>query len=464
MSLSPQKLRAHINALPLSCPNSLNFYYLHGFLSAVIAAPEPILPSHWLAILLGPNAEIDDESTPALSQLALQLSEQPIALPSQCRVPRDNPLAAFDGQSPLHQWAKGFELALPLLSDQFDPEDPGMQQTFAAFASYGSLFANLESIRQHFIDSGQSESELAMELPQVRRQLTTVLNECRGVFQQQHFAVSDEQEPLLEALTLFSQQLAPELISLIANKPKACQLATEELQLFLDAPQIDAETPGYLGHWHSLMLLAHHQQGPESKAQIEHLLALNWQQGSPVYELFGGNLGRLAGLLAQLYAQQPGHLMAWAKHSGLSELARAMTLLALYQLRQTKLLTAARWQEAVAPLLDAKQKSKPTQWQQWLHAMLKLSEPSSETAGWLSQADSLWGEPAPLPTLKLWHGAETAIRELHQECVNQGWQSPTAPEDVIEPAQQATHSVVKAGRNDPCPCGSGQKFKRCCGR
>lgn len=22
--------------------------------------------------------------------------------------------------------------------------------------------------------------------------------------------------------------------------------------------------------------------------------------------------------------------------------------------------------------------------------------------------------------------------------------------------------AVKAGRNDPCPCGSGRKFKRCC--
>ncbi|WP_371924923.1 SEC-C metal-binding domain-containing protein [Endozoicomonas sp. SCSIO W0465] len=22
----------------------------------------------------------------------------------------------------------------------------------------------------------------------------------------------------------------------------------------------------------------------------------------------------------------------------------------------------------------------------------------------------------------------------------------------------------KTGRNDPCPCGSGQKFKKCCGR
>ena len=24
--------------------------------------------------------------------------------------------------------------------------------------------------------------------------------------------------------------------------------------------------------------------------------------------------------------------------------------------------------------------------------------------------------------------------------------------------------AVKVGRNDPCPCGSGKKYKNCCGR
>ena len=24
--------------------------------------------------------------------------------------------------------------------------------------------------------------------------------------------------------------------------------------------------------------------------------------------------------------------------------------------------------------------------------------------------------------------------------------------------------VAKIGRNDPCPCGSGKKYKQCCGR
>ena len=31
-----------------------------------------------------------------------------------------------------------------------------------------------------------------------------------------------------------------------------------------------------------------------------------------------------------------------------------------------------------------------------------------------------------------------------------------------DPAFQA-HAAQSAGRNDPCPCGSGKKYKKCCG-
>ena len=27
-----------------------------------------------------------------------------------------------------------------------------------------------------------------------------------------------------------------------------------------------------------------------------------------------------------------------------------------------------------------------------------------------------------------------------------------------------THKKEKIGRNDPCPCGSGKKYKQCCGK
>jgi len=33
-----------------------------------------------------------------------------------------------------------------------------------------------------------------------------------------------------------------------------------------------------------------------------------------------------------------------------------------------------------------------------------------------------------------------------------------------EEKKPATRDEQKVGRNDPCPCGSGQKYKKCCGR
>ena len=44
---------------------------------------------------------------------------------------------------------------------------------------------------------------------------------------------------------------------------------------------------------------------------------------------------------------------------------------------------------------------------------------------------------------------------------------PDKPEDIsdleklLNPPKPL--QVVKTGRNDPCPCGSGKKYKKCCG-
>ncbi|MBP3584155.1 MAG: SEC-C domain-containing protein, partial [Peptococcaceae bacterium] len=32
------------------------------------------------------------------------------------------------------------------------------------------------------------------------------------------------------------------------------------------------------------------------------------------------------------------------------------------------------------------------------------------------------------------------------------------------PAKQPKVNKDKVGRNDPCPCGSGKKYKHCCGK
>ena len=43
-------------------------------------------------------------------------------------------------------------------------------------------------------------------------------------------------------------------------------------------------------------------------------------------------------------------------------------------------------------------------------------------------------------------------------------QRPGADDDPLPPPTEPIRSEVRPDRNDPCPCGSGKKYKRCCGR
>jgi len=62
--------------------------------------------------------------------------------------------------------------------------------------------------------------------------------------------------------------------------------------------------------------------------------------------------------------------------------------------------------------------------------------------------------------------------EIMSLCDKNNWQvivgiEPDKPEDIsdIERLLNPAKPVAKAitiGRNDPCPCGSGKKYKRCC--
>lgn len=69
------------------------------------------------------------------------------------------------------------------------------------------------------------------------------------------------------------------------------------------------------------------------------------------------------------------------------------------------------------------------------------------------------------------HSDEKA-RYVAETCAKNGWHyiigfEPDKPEDIsdleklLNPPQLVKSE--KIGRNDPCPCGSGKKFKKCCG-
>ena len=59
-------------------------------------------------------------------------------------------------------------------------------------------------------------------------------------------------------------------------------------------------------------------------------------------------------------------------------------------------------------------------------------------------------------------GAEHAIHEKSEfQRVDGTWYYVRAVRSGPAPVKSAH---PKVGRNDPCPCGSGKKYKRCCGR
>ncbi|MBM3335726.1 SEC-C domain-containing protein [Candidatus Sumerlaeota bacterium] len=64
--------------------------------------------------------------------------------------------------------------------------------------------------------------------------------------------------------------------------------------------------------------------------------------------------------------------------------------------------------------------------------------------------------------------------EVASICEDHGWKyiiglEDDKPEDISDlerllNSPAAAGSGRKVGRNDPCPCGSGKKYKKCCGR
>ena len=70
-------------------------------------------------------------------------------------------------------------------------------------------------------------------------------------------------------------------------------------------------------------------------------------------------------------------------------------------------------------------------------------------------------------------GMEELLQELHEEWLQTPRESLEGkkPADVLNggslfPRKVETfrREMPKVGRNDPCPCGSGKKYKKCCGK
>ena len=69
---------------------------------------------------------------------------------------------------------------------------------------------------------------------------------------------------------------------------------------------------------------------------------------------------------------------------------------------------------------------------------------------------------------------EKRVKELESVFEENGWKyeielEPDKPEDIttleilLNPIKTKM-AEKKVGRNEPCPCGSGKKYKKCCGK
>jgi hypothetical protein len=69
-------------------------------------------------------------------------------------------------------------------------------------------------------------------------------------------------------------------------------------------------------------------------------------------------------------------------------------------------------------------------------------------------------EPTPAPEPEILHNP---AQSTHAQPISRPTPSVSKlAHKLHNPAQPPMHSNVKVGRNEPCPCGSGQKYKRCC--
>jgi SWIM/SEC-C metal-binding protein len=68
---------------------------------------------------------------------------------------------------------------------------------------------------------------------------------------------------------------------------------------------------------------------------------------------------------------------------------------------------------------------------------------------------------------------EDRLNEIATRCNERGLKfiiglEPDKPEDISDIERRlnpsSPHFAIHIGRNEPCPCGSGKKYKKCCGK
>jgi len=127
-----------------------------------------------------------------------------------------------------------------------------------------------------------------------------------------------------------------------------------------------------------------------------------------------------------------------------------------------------------APLFDVDTRNEDVIWEIWIEGFYTAL--ALRPAAWLTVGDGSPAHKALSVFMRLHELAATPTDELISMDLDEDLENlapdiiPTLVQDLHQARlaqakpmpRAANHSPGKPGRNDPCPCGSGKKFKKCC--
>jgi hypothetical protein len=208
--------------------------------------------------------------------------------------------------------------------------------------------------------------------------------------------------------------------------------------------------------------------------------------GETSYDLVGGTVTEgLKKILASVYDGNPAPLRGLIENEEANEYVRDAAINAILVLEQTGQMPRAEAVEYFRNLFRGRLQRTPSfAWNGLACAVADLPAPELLAEVRQAYAEDLIDESieqdmaTPEPGRREGHGLVTdVISEMeHWACFHpddSGPTEPIEPEIPLPPPAPAPASYVapkpyvsepKIGRNDPCPCGSGRKYKKCCGK
>ena len=261
------------------------------------------------------------------------------------------------------------------------------------------------------------------------------------------------------------------------------------LESIAENPVKHAERKDYMLHDFALYLLAQFRE----KRAYAPIVKMFSAPGETPFDLFGDTVTEgLSQILASVYDGNPAPLRSLVESDEVNEYVRSAALDAFLVLEHTGQMPRAEVVEYFRSLFHGKlQRTHSYAWDGFVCAVADLPAPElleevrqayakglvDDTVADLEGIERDMAAPEPRRRDRR-HLIADAIAEMERwACFHPGDSGPTeqpkAQAPVSPPSPPVTAEYVpakplirepKIGRNDPCPCGSGKKYKKCCGK